>query len=192
MAHWKMRKVLVIGSGGAGKSTVAKRLGQLLGIEVKHLDKYYWQPGWTEPPKQGWLETVSELVSGDSWIIDGNFGGTLEFRLQHCDTIVFLDMPRLLCLWRIVKRRLLYNNRSRPDMAEGCHEKIDLEFVDWVWNYSHRTRPKVIELLKDHGPGKQVVWLRSNAEVERFLASLSRTRSEYGNKDVCSNTGRAF
>src|ERR1051325_10079741 len=192
MAHWKMRKVLVIGSGGAGKSTVAKRLGQLLDIEVKHLDKFYWQPGWTETPKEEWLQTVTELVSGDSWIIDGNFGGTLEFRLQHCDTIIFLDMPRLLCLWRIMKRRLLYRNRSRPDMAEGCHEKVDLEFIEWVWNYSHRTRPKVIKLLKEHGPGKQVVWLRSNTEVEKFLASLRRTRSEYGNKDVCSNTGRAF
>jgi adenylate kinase family enzyme len=173
MAHGEMRKVLVIGPGGAGKSTVAKRLGQLLQIEVKHLDRFYWRAGWTEPSKEDWLQTVTELVSGDSWIIDGNFGGTLEFRLRHCDTIVFLDMPRLLCLWRIMKRRLLYRNRSRPDMAEGCREKIDLEFVDWVWNYSRTTRPKVIKLLEEQAEGKQVVWLRSDAEVEKFLASLT-------------------
>ena len=171
MGHWEMRRVLVIGSGGAGKSTFAKRLGQLLDIEVKHLDRFYWQPGWKEPSKEEWLQSVTELTGGDSWIMDGNYGGTLEFRLQHCDTIVFLDMPRLLCVWRIVKRRLLYRNRSRPDMAEGCSERLNWEFIQWVWNYSDRTRPKIVKLLEEHSQSKQVVWLRSDAEVEKFLAS---------------------
>jgi adenylate kinase family enzyme len=169
-----MRRVIVIGPGGAGKSTFAKRLGQLLNIEVKHLDWFYWQSGWTAPAKEDWLKTVTELTSGDSWIMDGNFGGTLELRLKHCDTIVFLDMPRLLCLWRVAKRRFLYHNRSRPDMAEGCAEKLDLAFVSWVWNYSRRSRPKVVKLLEEHSGSKQVVWLRSNAEVERFLQCLTQ------------------
>ena len=168
---WQMRRVLVIGSGGAGKSTFAKRLGQRVGIDVKHLDRFYWRAGWQEPAKEEWLQTVTELSRGDSWIMDGNFGGTLELRLQHCDTIIFLDMPRLLCVWRIVKRRLLYRNRSRPDMAEGCSERLNWEFVQWIWNYSRRSRPKVVKLLEEHSQSKQVVWLRSNAEMERFLAS---------------------
>jgi adenylate kinase family enzyme len=166
-----MKRVLVIGPGGSGKSTFAKRLGQLLNIEVKHLDRFYWRPGWTKPSKDDWLKTVTELTSGDSWIIDGNFGGTLDLRVRHCDTIIFLDMSRLLCLWRIGKRRLLYRKSSRPDMAEGCTEKLDREFVSWVWGYSRRSRPKVIKLLHEHSESKKVVWLRSNAEVERFLAS---------------------
>jgi adenylate kinase family enzyme len=170
----EMKRVLIIGSGGAGKSTVAKRLGQLLDIEVKHLDRFYWRAGWVEASREDWLKTVTELISGDSWIIDGNYGGTLELRLERCDTIVFLDLPRLLCLWRIVKRRLLYWNRSRPDMAEGCREQLNLEFVKWVWNYSSTTRPKIVNLLREHSQSKQVVWLRSDAEVERFLASQSR------------------
>ena|SRR5215217_5696780 len=165
-----MRRVLVIGAGGAGKSTFARRLGRRLDIEVKHLDKFYWRSGWTEPSKEAWLQTVADLTSGDSWIMDGNYGGTLEFRIQHCDTIIFLDMPRLLCLWRIAKRRLLYRNRSRPDIAEGCNEKLDAEFIQWVWNYSHTTRPKVVKLLEEHSQSKRVVWLRSHAEVEKFLA----------------------
>ena len=167
-----MRKVLVIGPGGAGKSTFARRLGQLLNIEVKHLDSFYWRAGWTKPSEEDWLQKVTELTSADAWIIDGNFGGTLEFRLKHCDTIIFLDMPRLLCIWRITKRRLLYRNRSRPDMAEGCNEKLDLEFLDWVWSYSRRSRPRVVKLLNEHYGSKQVVWLRSNAEVNRFLQDL--------------------
>lgn len=171
MAHRQMRRVLVIGSGGAGKSTFANRLGHVLGIEVKHLDRFYWRAGWEEPAKEEWLQIVAELTSGDSWIMDGNFGGTLELRLKHCDTIVFLDMPRLLCVWRIVKRRLRYRNRSRPDMAEGCSEKLDWEFIQWVWNYSRTSRPKVVKLLEEHSQSKRIVWLHSNREVERFLAS---------------------
>ena len=172
-----MRRVLVIGSGGAGKSTNAKRLGQILDIEVKHLDRFYWRPGWKESSKEEWLQTVAELTSGDSWIMDGNYGGTLEFRLQHCDTIIFLDMPRLLCLWRIAKRRLRYQNRSRPDMAEGCSEKLNWEFIQWIWNYPRRTRPGVITLLQEHAQGKHIVWLRSSAEVERFLESQQVKRN---------------
>ena len=167
-----MKRVLVIGPGGAGKSTFARRLGELLNIQVKHLDALYWRAGWTKPSEEDWLRTVNELTSAESWIIDGNFGGMLELRLKLCDTIVFLDMPRLLCLWRITKRRLTYRNRSRPDMAEGCNEKIDLEFIDWVWSYASRSRPKVVKLLEEHSGSKQVVWLRSNAEVKRFLQDL--------------------
>jgi adenylate kinase family enzyme len=168
-----MKRVLVIGPGGAGKSTFARQLGKALNIEVNHLDAAYWRSGWTKPSEDEWVQTVNRLVSGDSWILDGNFGGTLELRLKHCDTIVFLDMPRLLCLWRVVKRRLLYRNRSRPDMAEGCHEKLDLEFILWVWNYSRRSRPKVVKLLREQVNGKEVVWLRSPREVRNFLARLS-------------------
>ena len=167
-----MRKVLVIGPGGAGKSTFARQLGEALDIEVSHLDLAYWRSGWSKPSEEEWLQTVTQLVGGDSWILDGNFGGTLELRLKHCDTIVFLDMSRLLCLWRVVKRRLVYRNRSRPDMTEGCNEKLDLDFILWVWNYSRRSRPKVVRLLREHSNGKRVVWLRSRRDVRNFLASL--------------------
>ena len=171
-----MKRVLVIGSGGSGKSTFARRLGKLLDIEVKHLDSFYWRAGWTKPAEEDWLRTVADLVSGDSWIIDGNFGGTLELRVRHCDTIVFLDMSRLLCLWRVVKRRLIYHNRSRPDMSEGCNEKIDLEFLGWIWSYTNRSRPKIVRLLQEHSASKRVVWLRSDNEVKRFLEDHAGTR----------------
>src|SRR5215211_7294532 len=136
-----MKRILVIGSGGAGKSTVSTKLGQLLNLEVHHLDKFYWRPGWVETPPEEWRETVTELIGRDSWIIDGNYSGTLELRIQKCDTIVFLDLPRLLCLWRIVKRNFRYRNGGRPDIAAGCPEKLDAEFVSWVWNYATRSRP---------------------------------------------------
>ena len=166
-----MKRVLVIGPGGAGKSTFARRLGEVLNLEVTHLDRAYWRSGWTKPAAEDWQQTVTELARRDSWIMDGNFGGTLELRVKHCDTIIFLDMSRPLCLWRVVKRRLTYRNRSRPDMTEGCHEKLDLDFILWVWNYSRRSRPRVVRLLNEVTGDKRVIWLRSPREAERFLQS---------------------
>lgn len=165
-----MRRVLVIGPGGAGKSTLAQELGKLLQIEVLHLDKFYWQAGWVEMPKEEWRATVEEMIGRDSWIMDGNYSGTLEARLKACDTVIFLDMPRSLCLWRVFKRAVTYRGRSRPDMAEGCHERLSLKFALWIWNYPQRSRPKVLKLLEAHQGEKEIVRLKSEAEVKRFLA----------------------
>lgn len=168
-----MRRVMVIGSGGSGKSTFARRLGEILGIEVVHLDREHWQPGWVEPPKQIWRSRVEQLTRGDTWIIDGNYSGTLDVRLAACDMVVFLDLARTVCLWRVLKRALTLRGRTRPDMAEGCVEKLDLSFLAWVWNYPSRTRPKVFALIEKHARGKRVVRLRSPAAVEQFLAELA-------------------
>jgi adenylate kinase family enzyme len=167
-----MRKVLVIGSGGAGKSTLARRLGALLGLPVIHLDACYWGPGWVEPPKDVWLEAVEGLVARDAWVMDGNYSGTLSVRLAGCDTVIFLDLPRTVCLWRVVKRSLLYRRARRPDMAEGCPEQLNMAFIRWVWGYKKRSRPKVIRRLEEHARGKRVIRLRSRAEVTEFLARV--------------------
>ena len=169
-----MKRVLVIGSGGAGKSTLARRLGERLGLEVVHLDALYWQAGWVEPAKEAWRERVAELVRADAWVMDGNYSGTLEARLAACDTVVFLDLPRTLCLWRIIKRSLTHRGRSRPDMAAGCPEQLTLEFLRWVWGYPSRSRPKVLRLLAVYAEGRRIVRLRSRAEVAEFLARLSK------------------
>jgi Adenylate kinase and related kinases len=166
-----MQKVLVIGSGGAGKSTLAKRLGELLEIEVLHLDKLYWQAGWVEMPKAEWRKTVEELLRRDEWIMDGNYSGTLDIRLEACDTVIFLDMARTLCLWRVLKRAIMYRNRSRPDMAEGCREQLPWEFILWIWNYPNRSRPKIIKMLESNLEGKKIIWLRSQSDVKKFLAA---------------------
>jgi adenylate kinase family enzyme len=164
-----MRKVLIIGPGGAGKSTLANQLGKLLNIEVFHLDKFYWHPGWVETPKAEWLKTLEELLSRDAWIMDGNYSGSFDLRLKACDTVIFLDMARALCLWRVLKRAIKYRKKSRPDMAEGCPEKLSLEFILWIWNYPRRTRPKIVKMLEANSAAKRVVWLQSQSDVERFL-----------------------
>jgi adenylate kinase family enzyme len=183
-----MKKVLVIGSGGAGKSTFSGRLSKLLEIEVIHLDVLYWNPGWIETPKPEWRKRVEELLERETWIMDGNYSGTLDIRLEACDTVVFLDLARTVCLWRVLKRAMLYRNGGRPDMAQGCHEKLSLQFMRWIWGYPKRTRPKVLKLLRERSPSKGVIRLRTQAEIERFLAvvgaahpkSAERTAPEDG------------
>jgi adenylate kinase family enzyme len=172
-----MKRILVIGSGGAGKSTFAKRLSKILNIEVIHLDSLYWNPGWVETPKQKWKQTVEHIIARDSWIMDGNYSGTLELRFEACDTVVFLDIARRICLWRVIKRAAQYRNKSRPDMAEGCPERFNLEFILWIWSYKERTRPKIVRVLKENAHNKKVIWLRSDAEVERFLAGFDTSMS---------------
>ena len=137
-----------------------------------HLDKLYWQAGWIEPPKNQWQNKVEELLKNDSWIMDGNFGGTMELRLKYCDTAIFLDLSPAICLYRVLKRRLKYRNTNRPDMTEGCNEKVDLEFLGWVWNYRKAKKPKVEQMLKRVENEKRVIRLKSPKEVEDFLAQI--------------------
>jgi adenylate kinase family enzyme len=164
-----MKRVLIIGSSGSGKSTLAKRLGELTGLEVIHLDKLHWQPNWVEPSKADWQMTVEKALAGDSWIIDGNFSGTMEMRLEACDTAIFLDVPRWVCVFRILKRLAFYKKQVRPDMAEGCTEQFDWKFVKWVWAYPERSKPKVERLLNSCDETVEIIRLRSNADVEGFL-----------------------
>jgi adenylate kinase family enzyme len=166
-----VQRVLVIGSGGAGKSTFAAQLAQRTGLPLVHLDREYWRAGWAEPSKCEWLAKVEELVARERWIMDGNFGGTMERRLAACDTVVFLDRSRWLCLWRVLARRMRHRGVARPDMTPGCHERLDASFLAWILNYPERSRPKVLRRLSALRPDQRAVVLRNDREMEAFLAS---------------------
>ena len=172
-----MKRILIIGSGGSGKSTLARQLGERLGIEVIHLDSIYWRPGWVETPKPEWKEKVKDLLARESWIMDGNYSGTLELRIQSCDTIIFLDLNPLLCQWRIFKRLIQHRTRPRPDMAEGCPERLTFEFVAWVWNYRKRTRPKVLRLIEEYSGTRRIIHLRKKSDVTGLI---------FGVREPCS------
>jgi adenylate kinase family enzyme len=166
-----MRRVVVIGSGGSGKSTFSKDLGRLTGLPVIHLDREYWRAGWKETPKDEWTVKVESLIAAERWILDGNFGGTRELRMNAADTIIFLDLPTRVCLYRILKRTIKYHGRSRPDMTEGCNERFDLEFIGWVWNYKRRSRKRLLDEL-ERLEGKHVIILRDQQQVADFLVGF--------------------
>jgi len=168
----RMRKVLVIGSPGAGKSVFSRRLGAVTGLPVIHLDQHYWRPGWDEPSKEEWSRQVTGLLQRDSWIIDGNYSRTMDLRLGYCDTVIFLDFPRHVCTARVIRRFLRYRGTNRPDLAAGCPEKIDWEFAKWTWNYPKRSRPRVLERLARLREKISIFELRTDRQVEQFLRSL--------------------
>lgn len=168
-----MRRILIVGSGGAGKSTMAVEVGERLGLPVVHLDSLFWSEGWIETPKDAWAEAVAEQVQRDAWVIDGNFNGTLDQRLAAADTVIFLDLPRTLCVARLLKRRVMYRGRTRPDMASGCPERLDMDFLKWVWNYPRDNRPRMLERLQAAKPDQRIILLKTRKQVRNFLDTLT-------------------
>jgi len=167
-----MKRVLVIGAGGSGKTTLARRLGERTGLPLVHLDQLYWRAGWVPAKDEEWRAKVQEVASGDSWIMDGNYGGTLDIRLRKCDTVLFLDVPRIVCLWRVARRRLSYYGRTRPDLPAGCPERLTWQFLAWIWTYPERRRSDILERLAAIEGQKRVVILRSASAIVDFLAGI--------------------
>lgn len=168
-----MKRVLVIGSSGAGKSTFSKRLHKLTGLKLIHLDRFYHKPNWGKPTEEEWLGIVEDLIKKDEWIMDGNFGGTMETRMERCDTVIWLDLPRTVCTYRILKRTVKFWNKSRPDMAKGCRERFDWEFTKYVWNFPRVTKPK-IEARLEKFKHFDLFHLKSDKEMEEFLQKVSQ------------------
>jgi adenylate kinase family enzyme len=168
-----VKRVLVIGSGGAGKTTFAKELAARTGLPLVHLDQLFWHPGWVPTPDPDWDRLVAELCAHERWIMDGNYGRTLPVRLAAADTVVFLNLPRIVCTWRVLKRQLRYFGRTRPDSAPGCPERLTWEFVWWVWTYPRRRRPDILRRLEAVRVTKQVVVLKSAADMRAFLDGVT-------------------
>jgi adenylate kinase family enzyme len=169
-----MKRVLVIGSGGAGKTTFATALAAQTGLPLIHLDRIYWRPGWVETPKAEWEAAVREMIAAERWILDGNYGGTLPERLDACDTVIFFDFPRLVCLRQVLARRLRHIGRGRVDLAERCPERLTWSFLVWIWTYPAKRRAGILARLGKLRPDQRAVVLRSRAEVERFLETVGR------------------
>ena len=166
------RRILVIGSSGAGKSTLARELARRLDRPVIHLDRHYFGPGWSEPDRLEWRTRVMGLASGESWIMDGNYSNTFDLRMPQADAIVWLDLPPLICLRRVIWRVLRNWGRVRPDLGEGCPEKLVWSFLVYVWNFPKRHRPLLIAALMRHAGHSRVVALTSPAGVKALLAEL--------------------
>lgn len=158
-----MKKIMVIGCPGSGKSTFSKTLHKMTGIPLFHLDMMYWNADRTTVDKSVFLERLSSIIQKDEWIIDGNYGSTMELRLQACDTVVFLDYPLDVCLGGVRERM----GKARSDMP-WIESEEDPEFVEFIKNFNLQSRPEIMELLSEYS-NKDIFIFKSRNEANKFL-----------------------
>jgi adenylate kinase family enzyme len=166
-----MERLLIIGSPGAGKSTLATEVARRTGLPLVHLDRLHWKPGWVESDQAEFDSKVSEAIAGPRWVIEGNYGRTLPLRLTRADTVVDLDLPRWQCLVGIVRRALMHRGRTRSDMTPGCPERLSWEFLLYTARFGGGGRRR-IERAMGGFAGRRIT-LRSRSEVRAFLDRLA-------------------
>jgi adenylate kinase family enzyme len=164
-----MERILVLGPCGAGKSTLAAKLGDKLGLPVIHLDKEYWRAGWVEPDPAEWAARTEELIARPRWVMDGNYGSSLARRLERANLVVNLDYQRSVFFPRMIWRSLSQWGRTRPDMAEGCPEQLNWEFVRYTWRYRIDALPRREARLA--ASGVPVIDLQTPREADAWLAA---------------------
>lgn len=168
-----MRRIAIVGPMAVGKSTLAIRLGELLELPTHHLDALYWRPGWEPTPADEWDALLERIVAGDEWIIDGGFTQSMPMRFEAADTLIYVDLPRRVSFASLVKRRLSHSFRRSPGVPLHCRPMFNFQLFRWIWDFPESHRPVILGLLAEHGRGKNVVHVKSRAEVRRFLASVA-------------------
>ncbi len=163
------KRILVIGCPGAGKSTLSMALAKKLSLPLVHLDAIFWKPGWVQSEREEFRANVQKAVNMPKWIIDGNYGGTLPMRLERCDAVIYLDFSRIKCVCSVIKRAAENRGKTRPDMARGCPEKIDWEFIKYIWEFN-KNNSKQKQLVADSKVLS--ITLKSRREVNKFMEGI--------------------
>ena len=163
-----MKKVVVIGCGGSGKSVFSRSFAQITGLPLYHLDNIWWREDGTTITREKFDAVLGGILSADEWIIDGNYQRTMERRIAASDTVIFFDLPVETCVEGIIARQ----GKPRPDMPwRGAGDSNDAEFMSLVYNYGTNNRPRVIELLEKYS-NKNIIVFKTRAEADDFLGRL--------------------
>ena len=167
-----MERILIIGCPGAGKTTLARQLGEKLGLPVVHLDSIFWSPGnWEHLDQKAFDAALLAELEKSQWIIEGNYDRTLPLRLSYCDDVIWLDYSRGVCMRRWLKRMITNWNYVRPDMAPGCLERFEWDFAKFIWTFNQEHRNKY-EHLFAACPDKKLYRFRSPRQLKKFLKTL--------------------
>ncbi|MCM3757172.1 topology modulation protein [Sporosarcina aquimarina] len=171
-----MHRILVMGvSAGAGKSTFARTLGEKLNYPVTYLDRLFFEPGWKEVAEEVFEQRQVEATSGSNWIIEGNYSRTVSVREKRADTIVYLELPLYLCLYRVLKRRIRYHRQTRPELGKECPEKLDWEFFKYIVTTYRRRKLEMQGRMRRYADeGKRVFHLQSRRQIRDFLRNLNK------------------
>ena len=162
-----MQKVIVIGCPGSGKSTFSKALHDATGLPLYHLDMMSWNADGTKVPKYTFMERLHQALEKEFWIIDGNYGSTMELRMQFCDTVFFLDYPLEVCIDGIKSRK----GKERTDIPCTMLEDEDDEFIEFINNYNSVSKPTVLELLHKYSQ-KRIIIFEDRNEANEFLSQI--------------------
>lgn len=167
------KKIAIIGNAGSGKTTLAFALHKKLHLPVIHLDQYYWLPNWQRVDFEIFNAQHEKLCKTESWIMEGSFSKTFPTRLAHADVIIFIDLPRRICIWRILKRAISYYGKVIPGNPAQCKQNIFsfkfLEFLQWTWEHNKRHAPYIYQMLSELQKTKPVYILKSTQEIQEFL-----------------------
>lgn len=171
-----MKKILVIGSYGSGKSTFAKRLHNVLNIELIHLDEMFWSSNWEPTPEEVMINKIKQVIMKESWIIDGFYPGTFDIRFKHADTIIFLDLNRLLCLYNAISRTLKSKLKiHNPDKINHNPDFLfDFMFYYRIWTFKNKIKPLIIEKIVKASDTKNIIILNRYSHYNLFLKSLNK------------------
>ncbi len=172
MKKFPYHRVLIVGCGGAGKSTLAVEMGKRFNLPVIHLDKLYWLPNWQKRLEQEFDNLLIYELMKSNWIIEGNFSRTFETRLKYADLCIFLDYDTDICVQGVYERVRKYNGLSRPDMADGCTEHFDEEFINWIKAYKENSRPSMLAKLENSSISYFI--FKSREETARWLDGFAK------------------
>lgn len=165
-------KICIIGFSGSGKSTLAKRLAKFYNINALHLDSVHFLPNWVEREDSDMQEIVRNFMrNNDSWVIDGNYSRIAKERFSEADLIIFLKYNRFFCLRNVISRYKKYKNTTRNDMANGCNEKIDKEFISWVL-YKGRKKAKINFYTNLVNNAKSGYIFKNRKQLFKYLKSI--------------------
>jgi len=168
-----MNKILVLGCCGAGKSTFSKKLHSILKLPLIHLDSHYHKPNWVEPEKEEWEKVLKQILRRESFIMDGTYLESLDERIKKSDAIIYLDYSLIKCFFRVIKRVLIDFGKKRSDMAPGCKEEFDLEFLWFVLTFNNKYRKEITQKLNSVKNKKNVFVFKIDKEAEKFLAQIA-------------------
>jgi adenylate kinase family enzyme len=173
-----MRRIIVVGCQGSGKTSLALKLGRKLGLPAVHLDVLYWRRGWKASDKASFRVRVADAIAGEGWVVDGSFSGlAFDLTVARADTLIVIERSRWLCLWRIAWRSAFDRDGTRPDLPEGCPEQFDGNLMREAWRYNADRRPRIEAERLKYGAEVPVVRLSNDREIEDFLV-VRVTRTE--------------
>jgi adenylate kinase family enzyme len=174
-ADWLTRadRILVMGCSGGGKSTLSQEICAHLVLPYVSMDReFFWLPGWVKREKSDERARIAGKVAEPRWLIDGTAPSSFDLRLPRTELVLWVRVPCWLCMWGTAYRAVRWLGRSRPDMAPGCPERIDWEFLRYIWTWERKFAPKVLAGLAEHGPEVPIIQLKSRSDMRKLLDLL--------------------